>query len=89
MIEPIRKKAPGARAIAGWPCCPFLAEAEYIQGNGRLRATINAPLNWDIERFSRQNLIPGLAAKKTLEIPSAEKSLLYPLSLSTVPKADS
>ena len=33
---------------------------------------INAPLNWDIERFSRQNLIPGLAAKKTLEIPSAE-----------------
>lgn len=72
MIEPIRKKAPGARAIAGWPCCPFLAEAEYIQGNGRLRATINAPLNWDIERFSRQNLIPGLAAKKTLEIPSAE-----------------
>ena len=73
MIDPIRKNAPGARAIAGWPDCPFRAESAYIQGNGRLRDTINAPLNWDLEKIRKQNLIPGLAAPKILEIPSAEK----------------
>ncbi len=73
MIEPIRRNLPGAREIKGWPHCPFLAEPHYIQGNGRLRATINAPLNWDLEKFRKLNLIPGLAVKKTLEVSPADK----------------
>ncbi len=72
MVEPIRKNLPGSRAIAGWPEAPFLAYSQYILGNGRLRATMNAPLNWDIKRFRKENIIPGRSVKKTASVLRAD-----------------
>lgn len=57
------------KPFPGWPEIRFFGaqkEKATVRTNGRLRATIGAPLGWDVEALRRSEALPGATRKTTV-----------------------
>ena len=54
------------RNVEGWPdCAPFAyASRAELEKNGRMGATLNAPLNWDVDFMTKKGVLPGVGVKR-------------------------
>lgn len=75
IVERIVKKQPEDGRVKGWnECSDYSYCGGYVKSNGRLSATINAPLNWDIKKFREKNIVPTFV-KKAMEVSQAREKI--------------
>jgi len=69
------KSASSPRKIEGWPDYNVFGgfDRKMVSTNGRLGATLSAPLNWDVDFLTKAGVLPGAGVKSMKAVRAAAR----------------